>query len=121
MRLMLKENKYITLLAIIQFSHILEICFMTTASGRMIPFLTLVSKVPTASERGSFMGALYSIRSCGSALSTLIAGLLISENSSGKLMGFDITGYLSVFIILVTIYLTFHINKGPQERSLSSV
>jgi MFS transporter, DHA1 family, inner membrane transport protein len=90
----------------------LGVCFMTTVSGRMIPFLTLVSKVPSAGDRGSFMGALNSIRSCGSALATLIAGWLISENSKGELIGFSVTGYLSVAIIIITIYLTLRINKG---------
>lgn len=95
---------------------LLGIFFMTTVSGRMIPFLTLVSNVPVPEERGSFMGALNSIRSCGSALSTIIAGWLITESADGLLVGFNWVGYLSIGIIFITIFLTLKIHRGVESR-----
>lgn len=86
--------------------------FMTSVSGRMIPCMTMVSEVPNEGERGLFMSVLNSIRSCGSASMTFLAGFLITESPAGQLIGFDRTGYLAITLGLFTALLAFKINKS---------
>ncbi len=95
--------------------------FMTMVSGRMIPCMTLISEVPGSEERGLFMSVLHSVRSCGSGAATFFGGLIISESASGKLMGFNHAGYLSVLMGLSTIFLAFQIFKNINEESSSLV
>ena len=78
--------------------------FMTMISGRMIPLMTMISEISSKEDRGTFMGLLNSIRSLGSALSTLFAGMFIVETSSGVLSGFDTVGYFSISISLFLIW-----------------
>lgn len=86
--------------------------FMTMVSGRMIPCMTLVSEVPQQHDRGLFMSVLHSVRAMGSGSATFIGGFLISESATGKLAGFSIAGYLSVFMGTITIFLAYKIHRS---------
>lgn len=90
--------------------------FMIVFSGRIVPVMTLISKIPKQEERGTFMGIFHSLRSLAGALASLIAGLMMSETSDGKLMYFDRTGYLAILFILFGIYITFTISKKVKEN-----
>lgn len=91
--------------------------FMTFVSGRMIPCMTLVTAVPSPSERGSFMGVLNAVRALGTAVATLISGAMIAENSAGELVHYDRVGYLSLCLILVTVLLArwVHADSSQEE------
>lgn len=78
---------------------------MTVVSGRMIPVMTMVSEVPDAHERGTFMGLLNSIRSFGTASATLVGGLLISQNEIGEIVGFDRLGLMTIGLTLLSVFL----------------
>jgi predicted MFS family arabinose efflux permease len=83
---------------------VISALFMSLISGRMIPVMTLLSAVPAQRDRGSFMGVLNSMRSLGSAFATLVAGLLIIEAPSGQLVGFDYTAYISIALLVITVF-----------------
>lgn len=82
--------------------------FMSTVSGRMIPLMTIASEIPDGNDRGTFMGLLNSIRSFGSALSTLFAGLFIIDKGD-TLIGFNQVGYSSVIISIILIPFVWHL------------
>ncbi len=88
--------------------------FMTIVSGRMIPCMTLISSVPAQEDRGTFMGLLNSVRSLGSATATLIGGLIIVEGSNG-MQNFDKSGFLSIFLVIVTIFVAKFIAKSQAS------
>ncbi|GAB4021190.1 MAG: MFS transporter [Bdellovibrio sp.] len=88
------------------FYILMSTLFMTIVSGRMIPCMTMISEVPSQSERGSFMGLLNSIRSMGSAIATITAGFIISESADGSLIHFNTVGYISMIIAIITVFMT---------------
>lgn len=94
--------------------------FMTTVSGRMIPLMTIVSEIPDAKDRGTFMGLLNSTRSLGSALATIYAGLFIFDKGT-HLEGFNKVGYSSVLLSILLIPFVWHlygvIQKGKDEKA----
>lgn len=89
--------------------------FMTMVSGRRIPLITLVSEVPSNKDRGTFMGLINSIRSLGSALATLYAGFIITENAD-KLENFQFVGYSSIAISILLIPMLRHIYNLVKEK-----
>lgn len=89
--------------------------FMILVSGRMIPGMTMITAVPSSSERGSFMAILNSLRATGSATATFIAGLIIMETQDGTLLHFNRVGYLSVFIIFISLVLAVFVNNSQKE------
>jgi predicted MFS family arabinose efflux permease len=92
--------------------------FMSLVSGRMIPCFTLITEIPDGSDRGSFMSVLNSVRSLGSALFSLIGGLIIVENATGQLINYDKASYLSIVMGLVTIFLAFDLHKKLHKNVL---
>ena len=89
--------------------------FMSLISGRMIPAMTLTSKVPLDHQRGQFMGILNSVRACATALGSLIVGLVVVEDSSGKLIHFDQIGKTAIAVSLISIILTYLIFPKDQK------
>jgi len=83
--------------------------FMMLVSGRMIPCMTFISKVPREEDRGGFMSVLNSVRSFGAATMTLFAGAIIGQDSAGELTHFDQAGYLAIAMGLATVYFGYRI------------
>lgn len=84
--------------------------FMMLVSGRMIPLMTMASGIASLKDRGTFMGILNSVRSFGTSIATLVAGFIIVEEN-GKFIGYDTTGYISILIAVITLVLSFKVNK----------
>jgi multidrug resistance protein len=90
--------------------------FMTMVSGRMIPLMTMTSEISEPQDRGTYMGLLNSVRSFGSAVATLFAGVFIYEATDGKLVGFDTVGYYSIGFSILVIFGAIHVNSILQRR-----
>lgn len=89
--------------------------FMTLISGRTIPLMTLVSEVPDSKDRGTFMGLINSVRNLGSAMATLYAGFIITENTN-KLENFEIVGYSSIGVTILLLPMLKHIYQLMLEK-----
>lgn len=98
---------------------LLSALFMTVVSGRMIPAMTMISEVPEVSERGTFMGLLNSIRSFGTASATLFAGLMISENATGQLVGFESVGYITIALTVISIYVASRVYRLSKNLAIA--
>lgn len=85
--------------------------FMTFVSGRMIPCMTMISQVPSALDRGSYMSVMNAVRSFGTATATLISGAMITESLSGPLQGYEQASYVSLFLIALSIFLASRLKK----------
>ena len=93
--------------------------FMSLISGRMIPAMTLASEVPSKRQRGQFMGILNSVRTCATAIGSLIVGFIVVEDASGKLINFDHIGKTAIVVSLVSIVFTFLIFSNDSKKSES--
>ena len=89
--------------------------FMMIVSGRMIPGMTLLSSVPHFEDRGTFMGIMNSVRSLGSALAALVAGMIIIEQPDGQLLRFNLVGYMSIAMMLIILPLGYKISKQQEN------
>ncbi|MBT3983224.1 MAG: MFS transporter [Bacteriovoracaceae bacterium] len=96
---------------------ILMSVFMSVVSGRMIPCMTMITEIPGPKERGTYLGLLGSVRALGSASSTFIGGLIIGQGASGELTRFDLVGYLSVALMLTSLFMAYKINSSKQLHS----
>ncbi len=103
---------------------VLSALFMSLVSGRMIPVMTMVSQVPDQKDRGTFMGLLNSLRSFGTASATLMAGLIISEDANGNILGFDRVGYITISLTVLSIFVAasvFYKSKNIESTLKKSV
>ena len=93
--------------------------FMATISGRFVPAVTMVTKVPKPEDRGTFMALLNSIRSLGAAVATYIAGLIIIEGPSG-LLHYDRAGLTSIGLTLVTLLYASYLWRAIKKNEVQS-
>ncbi len=93
---------------------LLSTFFMVFVSGRMIPCMTLVSEVPRPADRGAFMGILNAVRSIGSGVATVVAGMMMTEDAELRILGFDHVGYLSLFVIFLTMIYALRLSRSMK-------
>lgn len=77
--------------------------FFVVASGRNVPAMTMVTSVVKPESRGSFMSVRASVQEMALALSSIFAGLIITENSDGSLANYQYVGYIAIVMSVVAI------------------
>lgn len=87
--------------------------WFAVSTGRGVSGSAMVSNVVTANSRGSFQSFNSSMQQLGTGLASFVAGLLITKNpQSQAIIGYDVVGYLSVFVLLLSLFLARSIFKS---------
>jgi predicted MFS family arabinose efflux permease len=79
--------------------------FFIFVNSRMIPTQALVSSVVHPQKRGGFMSINSSMQQLATGFSSLISGAIVSKASNGQILHYNWVGYLSIGLILVSIWL----------------
>lgn len=100
--------------------------YFIVASGRNVPATTMVTGVVNTQNRGSFMSVRTSAQQLALGLSSIIAGLIVTKDADGRLIDYEIAGYLAIAMSLLAIVIgrllkviNQHSPKGtppPQEE-----
>jgi len=88
--------------------------FFVVASGRSVPATTMVTSVVRPESRGSFMSVRASINEAGLALSSFIAGLIITENSDGSLGNYHMVGFIAMGMSLVAVAIAWKLRAVEE-------
>ncbi|KYG70638.1 MFS transporter [Bdellovibrio bacteriovorus] len=80
--------------------------------SRMIPSQTLMSGIPSASNRGAFMSVGSSIQQVAGGFASIVAGLIVVEGPRGVLEHYDVVGYVVIASSLVTLFMMWLIAKS---------
>ncbi|OZA33069.1 MAG: MFS transporter [Polynucleobacter sp. 17-46-58] len=88
--------------------------FFVLVSGRMIPAMAIVSQVVDAKIRGTFMSLVGSVQMLASGLASVIAGMVVTIGSDGKMDHYNLVGYGAAICGLLTFYLVGYIHKDSQ-------
>lgn len=78
---------------------------MLTNASRMVPLMSLYSKIPPAEIRGAFMSYLSTVQHFASGAGTLVAGVFLTLDAAGKLQNFELAAECTVVIALSVIVL----------------
>lgn len=78
--------------------------FFVVASGRNVPATAMVTSVVRPEARGSFMSVRASVNEMGLAVSSLIAGLIVTEQGDGTLGNYQYVGYIAIAMSLVAVW-----------------
>jgi hypothetical protein len=85
--------------------------------SRMIPFQALMTQVPAQSQRGSFMAINASVQQLSGGLAALVAGHIVQVGADGRLVHYDIAGYVVVVTSLLTAALLIPLQRGLAARA----
>lgn len=79
--------------------------FFIAMSGRVVPSMAMITGSVPAKRRGSFMSLVSSTQNFAAATAAFLAGLIVTANENGQLLGYDKVGYFAAFFTLVSLWL----------------
>lgn len=82
--------------------------------SRMIPATALMTAIPALEDRGAFMSVNSSLQQIAGGVASVIAGLIILQQPSGRLLHFDTLGYVCIAVMILCIGLLYFINKRVE-------
>ncbi|MEO7922419.1 MAG: MFS transporter [Chitinophagaceae bacterium] len=77
--------------------------WFTVATGRIVTAQAMITEVVKPEQRGSFMSINGSVQQLGSGLAALFAGAIVTTEKSGFIRNYNLVGYLSIFILLLSL------------------
>jgi DHA1 family inner membrane transport protein len=86
------------------------------SAGRFIPAQAMVSHVVPTERRGSFMSFNSSVQQIFVGLASVLAGLIVVKMPDNRIENYEVTGYLSIAIILFSIFIATRLNKKLKEK-----
>jgi predicted MFS family arabinose efflux permease len=84
--------------------------------SRMIPSTALMTAIPKKEDRGAFMSINSSLQQIAGGVAAVIAGWVIFQKQDGKLLHFNILGYICIGIMVVCAFCVYYINKRVLRR-----
>ncbi len=85
--------------------------FMITMSGRFGPAMSMVTNAIGARYRGGFMSVNAAIQQASSGIANLTAGLLVSADASGRIVGYPRVGFVAVGFFALTFVLAARLRR----------
>lgn len=85
--------------------------------SRMIPSQALMSAIPSPANRGSFMAVSSSLQQVAGGAASVLAGLLVTQQSDGMLVHFENVGYVVAATALVSLVLMWFIDRRVSRQA----
>ncbi|MGV3509024.1 MAG: MFS transporter [Sphingobacteriaceae bacterium] len=85
-------------------------------SSRMISASALMTAIPEPADRGAFMSINSSVQQISGGVAAAIAGLIVVQETNGRIEHYDILGYVVIAAMIVAIGLVYVINKYVQQK-----
>ncbi|MFZ3229190.1 MAG: MFS transporter [Pseudobdellovibrio sp.] len=85
--------------------------------SRMIPSQALMSAIPAAVDRGAFMSISSSLQQISGGFASVLAGYIVIQNPDGKLLHFDVLGYVMLATASITLIMMYLIHKKIPENN----
>jgi predicted MFS family arabinose efflux permease len=96
---------------------VLNTVLMFAVLSRLISASALITAIPSANERGAFMSINSSVQQLSGGIASVIAGLIVIQSTSGKLMHYNTVGYIVAATMIITIIMMRSINKNVMLKS----
>ncbi|MBL0741685.1 MFS transporter [Chryseolinea lacunae] len=95
---------------------VISVLMFTGVSSRMISSSALISAVPEPLDRGAFMSVNSSVQQISGGIATFVAGLIVVQNSNGKLDHYGTLGYVVVGATLITIVMMYFLDQYVSQK-----
>jgi|TARA_R110002096_G_scaffold223414_4_gene412712 predicted MFS family arabinose efflux permease len=88
-----------------------------TSNGRMVPAAALITGTAKSENRGSFLSFNSAVQQLSAGLASFFGGMILVENTDGKLLNFEYIGYIAIIISLLCIPLIRRIRVVDASSS----
>jgi len=97
------------------FAAMMMACFMVPMSGRFAPAMTMVTNAVEARYRGGFMSLNAALQQAASGLANVAAGLFVTTDSAGHLVGYPRLGYVSVGFFFLAVLCAAELRRAAPH------
>lgn len=84
--------------------------------ARMISASALTSAVPDLRDRGAFMAVNASLQQLSGGVASSVAGMIVVQNSDGRLAHYGTLGYVVMVAMLITVVMLYPIHRAVKEK-----
>lgn len=91
--------------------------FFIAMSGRFAPAMAMITNAVAARYRGGFMSVNSAVQQASGGLANLTAGLLITQNASGQLVGYARAGTVAGVAFVLTVVLAAWLRAGAPHAA----
>ena len=91
--------------------------FMVTMSSRFTPAMAMVTNAVDARYRGGFMSVNSSVQQAASGLANIIAGIFVTSDAAGRLVGYPTLGYAAIGFFVLTVLLAAELRAAAPHVS----
>lgn len=96
--------------------------FFITSGGRMIPATTMITATVNPQSRGSFMSINSSVQQISAAIGSLIGGMVVIQDASGKMHNYQYVGYIAIATSIVAIFIARQLRpQGNQQLGMKEI
>ena len=92
--------------------------FMVAMSGRFSPAMAMITNAVSARYRGGFMSVNAALQQGASALASVLAGVFVTSDASGHLIGYGTLGYVSVGFFILAFFLAVKLRNAAPHVAL---
>lgn len=102
------------------FCIVLNVILFAGINARMISVSALTSAVPAPRDRGAYMSINSSIQQMSGGIASFAAGLIVVEQSDGKLDHYDTLGYVVIVSMIIALIMIYWLDNLIKKRDSES-
>jgi predicted MFS family arabinose efflux permease len=95
--------------------------FFVFVSGRFIPAMAIITSAAQPHLRGTFMSLNATVQSLAMGLATTLAGFILGQDATGRLVAYGTVGYVAVAASLLAIWFVSRIMMHEQRAAAPDV
>ena len=92
-----------------------QTAFFVLISGRMIPAMAIVSQMVEPKIRGTFMSLIGSVQMLASGIASVVAGLVVTITTNGRMEHYNLVGYGAAICGLLTFWVVGYIHSDTKK------
>lgn len=85
-------------------------------TSRIISSSALIMGIPELRDRGAFMSINSSVQQIAGGIGSAVAGLIVVQTASGKILHYNWLGYVVVVAVLIVMSLMYLVNRSVQQK-----
>ncbi len=90
--------------------------FFVCTGGRMIPAISMLNSTVDPAHRGSFMSLVSCTQQLSMALSSFLAGFIVTTSPQGEILHYNIVGYIALGFSLASYFIAQRVKRHQTSQ-----
>ena len=99
---------------------VINALLFVAVTSRMISASAIISGVPDLQDRGAFMSVNAALQQFSGGVASAAAGLIVVQASDGRLLRYDVLGYVVMTAMMLVVALMYPINRAVMAKTAAA-